>query len=533
MPTFTAALLFTLSALTRAAQAEGPPRGLGPTTVTLGDVIAAERRAAGPAAVAYVQTWRFEESGQTGTIRYVERGREYRATLSLGVFESGFGWRAGRAWQQNANGQTSFGEPDAIGDTTDRSTETTELASRGKLLGEVLHPCACYVVEFHRLSGGPNWAFFERASGRLARVERDAGDRRLVITLDDFRTSAGSTQAWHIHSSVGDSETDADAVLTSLEPRTNIPDADLDMPGDRRELAEFPPGVTRVAVPAQFIDDQIFIRLHLQGRDADFLLDSGASMILLDRGIAQGRGIFPPGTSAADMRLANRRHQVVIPELGAGVMRMHNVVAESLPFNYQVDPTMQVAGIVGFDFFDSAVVHIDYYHHQVELFDRKTFTGPPGEYAELSVALEDGVPMAPARIGDSVGTRFLIDTGSVALFVFPHFSKTHRDDLWDQGRGNIINRNYPYVRYGGVGGGIRSQAVEVAHFTFGIGRFNHFIVEKTEDDDPFGLGDIDGLIGYPLLRFYDLYFDYKNSRVILQPNDILRRGALPPPPPKS
>ena len=71
-----------------------------------------------------------------------------------------------------------------------------------------------------------------------------------------------------------------------------------------------------------------------------------------------------------------------------------------------------------------------------------------------------------------------------------------------------------------------TRATEVASFTFGPARFTHVGVEKEDDDrGPGGLSGYDGLIGYPLLRFYDLYFDYANERLILVPGDSLKRAV--------
>jgi len=523
------ALLFAPAAR---ALAEGPPKGVRHTSVAFADILAAERRAAGSAAQSAAETWQVLQEGETSTLRFMRRGADYRTTVSHGPFTTGFGRMGNTIWRQNANGQTMVGaqtSDDVLlpNDPDQASTEIAAISENGKLLGEVLEPCGCYVVEY-RTADIPHWAFFDKTSGQLIRIEYDAGDRRLVTTFADFRTSDGWTRPWHIHTTFGVAEEDVDATLLSVTTGADVGPGDVAIPRDRRQLGEWPNGVTRTELAATFIQKHIIVRLNIQGRDADFLLDSGASGSILDRGFARGLGILPPGTAAGD-KASRERSDVIVWEMHAGAMRMHDFAAKSLPFSWHLrDPNMRIAGLIGYDLFDAAVVHIDYPHHRVELIDRNAFSLPQDDFTEVDVSLQDGVPLAPAQIGASVGTRFVIDTGADSLFVLPHFFKAHPDDLWDQGGGQIVNQNYPYPHFAGFGGPIQTRATEVASFTFGSARFTHVGVEKEVGGGRLvALSRYDGLIGYPLLRFYELYFDYANQRVVLVPGDMLKGSGRP------
>jgi hypothetical protein len=133
--------------------------------------------------------------------------------------------------------------------------------------------------------------------------------------------------------------------------------------------------------------------------------------------------------------------------------------------------------------------------------------------------------MVGARIGDSSGDYFAVDTGSDVVVVFSAFALAHPDDVADSDDSQTRDFYFPVVQASGVGGGLSLIPTQVKAFHFaGVG-FQHFLVFKVRNAPAFEGEDSDGLIGYEFLKYFDVYFDYEHSLLMLQPNKVLRAQA--------
>jgi hypothetical protein len=270
--------------------------GLKPATVSLHDVIAKYNAALKSEQVETgYELWHVSSGGLAGTEEDIYDRSDYRDTRVLGPFQTAEGRLGKQSWVQNENGYTVLMHGAHHMDAT--SSDALQDAINGKetdyvkLLGEISAPKPAYVVEVAPPGGRHEWLYIDATSGALVRKDRLVEGLHYVTTYGDFRTTNGVVRPWHIHSSDGRPGNDYDAQMTTFTPNTP-PDRNLfAIPTDRRNVVEFPPGVSAVRLPARIIDGSIVVTATIDGRGLDFALDSGSSSVVLDSSVARQLGL--------------------------------------------------------------------------------------------------------------------------------------------------------------------------------------------------------------------------------------------------
>ena len=529
-----AALLVLLPAPTIVARPKaddtlGPPAGIIASAASLKDVIALYNAANVRSGANVVVDATVESNGLSGSAHYVSDHDDFRWSLQLGPFASAGGRSQGQRWELNENGLSRLvndvGRRDDIAAefVQDALVETPGL----KLLGETHEPAA-FVLESAPPGGRREWLFVDHRTGLLDRVESIAQGGRIVETLDDYATTDGGTISRHVHISGPNPGQDSDARVAHDDRPATLDPSQLAIPSNVRAFDEFPPDASQVDIPAKFFDGKIAVRVNIEGRGIDFMLDSGASGIVIDSGVVgalnlptYGKFHEPSGSSVATL--------TIVPEIRVGRLRLSNVVAAMGPFNV---PTLNYEarqqGILGYDFIAGAVIHVDYFNHKVEAIRKEDFH--PEEVAnaaEIPVVLDDGVPLSRLWIGSTASERFIIDTGANDVTVFSAFARANPDDVRDQGKGNDVQWFFRYIALFTTSGMYRVAPTQLKSLIFGPTRFGEVMAMEPEHAERFE-GDYDGLIGYQVLQFYDVYFDYADRRVIVAPNATLLRRARKP-----
>ena len=505
------------------------PAGLVPTSASLTSVLDLHQRAVGNPTVP-VRTRLIEEhissGGLDGTFTETFEGGDWSANEHLGSFTTRFGSKAGVQWRQDENGVTLTLKG------AHRAQQITDFAiahafqnpakpgAGVRLLGESPEPSAAYVVEVHPPGGNPAWLFLDASSGQLVRREQMVDERRLTETYDDFRITNGTTEPWHGRISIG-AATD-DLVWTTSSERVDVPlDADqVAIPPDTRQLVQFPPSASTVSLPARIVDRHVILRVMIGGRGYDFLLDTGSSTISVDDEIVSSLRLTSHRHTTMSIAGPVSQSEAIIPEMDIGDLRMRDVVVSASPFRYHPETTTRVVGVIGFDFFAGAVVHIDYPHGIAEAMVPASFQVPSKPDTILDATLDDRVPLVSATVGGVAG-NFIFDTGADLVILFTRFTQAHPTATIDQGRGDAMIKKLPLdtaVGTYGVEGFVPLWPVEIQSMDFGGIGFPDCLVYRTQFASPFEAEDVDGIIGQEFLRYFDIYVDYRNARIILVPD---------------
>jgi hypothetical protein len=502
------------------------PAGIVPASITLSALLKLHAAALGKLkpgiAKTRAETWTYKEGDLTGTRTSISSGDDYREDVALGPFHSALGQVRGQEWVQNANGLTHLMTGVHERDENNRRAISHALQKNSgvQLLGMVSSPAPAYVVKVSPPDGRVEYVFYDKSNALITRVERAVEDVREVVTYDDFRPTDGVTEAWHVHTSDGRPGNDTDAQMLTLQNGVAVDAAKLAVPPDARNPVTV--GGARASLPVSVLSDRIILRTQIGGRKVDFQLDSGASGILLDRSVAEALKIPLYGKlteATAGTYMASR---ALVPEIVIGGVTMQNVAIEAAPFHWYASDGTPIAGLMGYDFIDGSVLHVDYVNGTAEAIDQASFTVPAGAIA-LPIRLDDQVPVVTAKIGAAVAQKFVFDTGADRSLLFQEFVAAHPADTVDQGLGEAMMESFPFVEQsGGVGGEIPIAPVQINGLGLSTLQFPRWLFYVTQKAQAFNQEDYDGLIGQDVLRNFDLYLDYHHATIYLVPNERYR-----------
>ena len=450
--------------------------------------------------------------GTTRTVRYAERGEEWREIDEEGPFHREFGKTKTDEWHQNDNGQTVVDEPDP-GVAAPEATSTT--------VTRVHAPVEAWVVAELTKRGYGTRVFVDPTSWRVLRRETVTPNGTIATVYDDFRFDGGRMFAHHWTTENGYAHTRSETRVTAYDVGP-VPDSAVAMPDSRRHLVTFPAGVPSVKLPAKFGAQHVIVRLMVGTRGLDFLLDTGASGITLDTDVAEQLGlkIYGKHSEVGAQRYTSGR--AIVPEVHVGDLVMRDVALDTVPTLGEIEPGYKAVGLLGFDFLSELGVTIDYEKKVVTVVREPDYVAPQGNRVfALDVRIGEGVPYTNVKVNGALSERFLLDTGGAGTFmIFDAFARKHPEALVDKGYGGDL-RN---VEYYGVGGRIETRAIQLASVKVGGLNFQDFVGFRVLSEKSYAAGDDDGLIGSEFLRMFTVGLDYANSRVYLVPNAAGRKA---------
>jgi predicted aspartyl protease len=446
-----------------------------------------------------VEDWKLLQDNMQGTFR----SRRYLAnsveTTTLGPFTALNGVHNGVRWQQNRNGMTftfaGVHDRDAISDRAFRlaAPDRPEV----HVLGE--SPAnGAYVVEVQPPLGRHEWLFFDKKTGELVRRERVERDRRYTTTYENFRTFDGDPTPTRVHTvdSLGN-ERDQQLVARTTETTADL--RRFEPPPSRRTLVEFPAHTGNVRLPARLVNGLFVVRVNIANHGYDFLLDTGASGVIIDTTFAESLGLERFGSRNGNTAGTYVESTATVPQMSIGPLRMERIVTRVVPLPFRPDASSRIVGLLGFDFFEDVVAHVDFANGAVEVASAQDGPRPAG-IPTLALALDDKSPLARASVDESVAARLVLDTGANRTLLFAPFCD--RAAL-------AYDRLATTVRYravGGLGTGVLARFRSIA---VGGTALANPTVEVASDN--LGTEDTDGIIGTDLMRSLDVTFDFRNA----------------------
>ena len=470
----------------------------------LATVIANVKAARGPVPSNESTATSFTRHGLRGTETRLRSGADYRVDTVLGPIHTAYGSVGGTYWRQNGNGLVVENADPAV-EPSDEKYEAT--------LAHVHSPSDLFVISRLSRLGTGSKEYVDPATWRVIRIDTITQTETTTSTYDDFRKLDGYERAWHRSISDGHPENDAVSTITREEDAPLARDA-LAVPKSR-EAVVFPAGQSSVVLPARLTEhlDKFIVRLTVAGRGLDFLLDTGASGMIIQRDVAQSMGLPEYGAYSS---AANAGRYVgtttIVPSLMVGTLAMHDVVMQTIPHVPADGSAYKVVGLLGFDFLDALSAKLDYANGTITAYDPTSFVAPSDPHAiALEVRLGTFAPRTSVTINGAVGTRFTIDTGGIgALTISDYFRRRYPSAVVDD-HGTTDTR-----RISGVGGNIEAQFIEIAEMKIGGAEFERSNAYVLTSAAQYANAD-DGTVGPDLLRLFTVYLDYPRRRVYLVP----------------
>lgn len=429
-------------------------------------------------------------------------GDDRETVEHTGPFTTAFGIFHGRQWRQNENGVvillTGFhdtADPDA--NALSHAGDSTSL----HVLGVTHDAPQQYILEVAPPGGPRERRYYDAQTYLLNRIEITGSDGRTrVWAFSRYRPVFDELIPYTVRYSDGRPANDTVTQITSFIP------SQVSIAGIPASRSLLPPSQTKpVDVPAIFNEDGIIVPVKIGGQTFNFALDSGSYSLAISPRIAAQLGYKRYGLSKANIAGDFDVSQTVVPDLSIGGAHLANAVFTVIPID-QPDDRNHVVGLLGLDFWSSAIVGIDFKSKTVTLYPPNTSPPDAASLSVMPIEVDDGVPRASATI-EGVPGSFLLDTGAASTLLYKHY--------FDQLRTKVPLEETLEERW--LGGIVDMAAYRVDNFTLGPAQFEHanIAVPPTSAlDDP----GYDGSIGRNIMEYYKLYFDYEGHAVYLRAN---------------
>jgi Aspartyl protease len=362
--------------------------------------------------------------GLTGTFRTVRDGRNEREDDVLGPRHETTLRLGDRVYVRNANGNVRElrgylrrrALTEELLDSADfvKHPEFTRFAGWGDVAGK-----HAWRLEVNAPGGEPETLWIDPESGLPLRLEYLDGDGPSYVDYADWRDVRGRKIAFR------NTLTDGDHRFDTVQQTIAV---HIDEPVDPAQFAPLVPrllATDRVhTVPLIERDGHVGVTVNTAGRDWLFLLDTGAQAILVDTAVLKAANV--EGQGALEVRGAARSgglRVATLPHLGIDGASMDDVAVSSLDIAASLGGGLHVDGILGYPFFASAVVEMDFAHHLMRF-------GPPGSFqpqgTKVGLDVDRELAEATFRVNGRLDAPFIVDTGnSSEMLIYRPFLDAH------------------------------------------------------------------------------------------------------------
>jgi len=465
--------------------------------------------------------------GMTGTIEsWTERPDKTANLTSIGPLTVRDGFDGQTAWRIDQNDKL------AIRDGTDREDALATAYFQNEMWGITGGGGTIALVATERDTGG-TWSvlevtppagrsrrlWFNVRSGLLERTVMRGDVQTVTSRMSDWRVVAGRLRPMTTVVTVAEMPlNDARIVVDTLTIDESLAASPYAPPADVTGDVRFLAGGTRTEIPFDYSVRHVWVRASVNGGPLeDFLVDTGASITVLDSGYAARRGLKVEGriqvSGAGQSGGASfaRVDSIVIPGPDGGVkLAAHNVAVLS------VDPYLEpffwrpCAGVLGYDFISRFVMTVDYDRERLVLDDPASFTYA-GKGQAVPLQMAGNIPVAEIVLDDSLRGKFRLDVGSgSSIDLHSPFVAEH----------DLIVRSARTVQVmgGGFGGTFTSDLTRMR--TAAIGPFSWeapLVAMSHATQGGLASRDYAGNIGNQVLERFLVTFDYGRRTVWLEP----------------
>ena len=271
-------------------------------------------------------------------------------------------------------------------------------------------------------------------------------------------------------------------------------------------------------IPIKYVDTDfqrgIFINADVNGVPGRFLLDTGASAIVLTQKFAEKAHVRHVGSTTVYGIGYKAAHPNVdeVDTIDFGNAVLSKIRTESANFELGDFQHGTLAdGVIGFDFFAGAIVDLNLDAQTITLSDPQTMSPDKSKGMNLVVDLSNGRPRVPMTVDNRIPVRALIDTGSESNILYARdlerFHGLRMVVIPEPGNAQSLSGTLY-----GVGGIEHDKCGTLDTVSLGP-----IIYQKAAACDTESLADRDIIVGVDFVKNFNIVFDYPQSLMILSP----------------
>jgi aspartyl protease/PDZ domain-containing protein len=467
--------------------------------------------------------------GLEGTVdRWVARPDRSVTSTRLGPLSLSEGTSDGKAWRIDQNGKMQWLDGTELTDALAGNYVDQELWAASNQGGGTIRflrregtgSAAVDVLQVAPPQGKPRELSFAVDTSYLVKTLQTSDAQTVVTTLSQYDDLGGRKRAMQSLAQVqGMPANDVTITADSLRAGVVV-DGPLFLPpaGMAKDYRFLGSGKSAV-VPMRYAERHVWLKVSVNGEPAqDFLLDTGASVTVLDSAYAAKLGLVTHGSlqgtgagSSGQFAFTSVNTIHVEGAAGSGIeLTSQHVVVAPLSKYLKSYFWRDTPGVLGYDFLSRFVNDIDYEKQTLTFSDPEGFQYT-GKGQAIPISFSEGVPVVHAKV-DGVEGDFRLDVGS----------------------GSSVDLHTPFVEKNGF----RSKAkktIEAPGAGFGgtfemdMARLSSFQVGSYVIADPivgltrtqtgtFSGTDFAGNVGNRILDRFHCTFDYTRKVVYLEPD---------------
>jgi predicted aspartyl protease len=267
---------------------------------------------------------------------------------------------------------------------------------------------------------------------------------------------------------------------------------------------------TTRAIPFElFRGNRIVIPARVNGHDTQALLDTGASLTTIDRTYARSVGL-PEGFKIQGKGAGGDVEAELVTglTLNVGALRIDNAsvgVMDLAPVARSIG--RPINAVLGRDFFNSAVISIDWANKQIVVHSHESFR-PSVDASAMQLTKKGPFNLINVSIAGAAPVEALFDLGNGSALAIPAtYWKDHPE---------VANLKYAAAVMGGVGGVHPARSVTIPQIVLAGKTFTDVpasLSESGNNEDPSQMTNV----GIGLLKQFKVDLDLGRNRVYLVP----------------
>jgi len=441
--------------------------------------------------------------------------------ISLGLFKIKEGYDGERLWMVDQNGKLQFRH-----DAASLEYQRTEclLESQAYLFGgtgyeltllgrDTIGSTPCDRIRMDVDGGTSALVSLNDSTYLIQRIELKAPEGVTIETYGDYRPVGGVMFPFFERTEIPALGQRIEMRSRSITTNETIDPVVFLPPAADVKDWRFTRGHGTTKIPFQYKYNHIFIPARIAGYDRDllFLLDSGASMTVVDSSIAAAmhlaNGGTMPGAGAGGMANFSLTR---IPGLTIGDIEFSEQTAISFPISglLRTFEETEIGGVLGYDFLSRFVTRIDYEHGVLSFFEPDSFPRPVGATVVEAPLLHNLFSLRAAL--DGVKSSFFLDTGANSSLLHGAFA-----DSTELAKG----RRTLAMAIRGAGGEETASLCRFDSLVVGGVTIMRPVLAITRGKKGISvLENVDGVIGNDILERFTVTLDYRAQRVLLERN---------------
>jgi hypothetical protein len=466
--------------------------------------------------------------GLSGTIEHwqAKPGRS-RTEIDLGILKQTQAHSGDVAWSVDPNGKLQFDRDENSAkrhrlqvlmegfEHVDPSSDVFTLTFDGV---EEVDGVDCYVVRTtNTINDDVMIDYYDVDSFLEVESSNNTGQTTQITHYSDYREVDGILRSFRQEIDTLPISQKSTIEIVEYVANPELDDAVFEPPAEDVRDFTFPEGATQVVVPFEFIESHLFLDVVVDCHEGLWVLDTGASMTVIDSAFADELGLERSGSvTGAGAGNAVEVSFATLPPYSVGDIDFgsQKVGVIEIADLFRRTSDLDIVGILGYDFLSRFVTRVDYANETLTVCDPATFEYD-GDGVVIDAPLAGNIFTVPVTVDGEYDGRWSLDLGAGgSAFHYP-YAREH--GLLDRASVGVIGF--------GAGGPItkrlqRYETMELAGFTVDDAWLT---VPDSEVVGAFGNTELTGNLGNTLFRHFVLTLDYERQQVIVEPGDDFGR----------